>query len=216
MKPPLYPIFVDLECAPCLVVGGGPVATEKTEKLVEAGGDIRIVSITFTDTLRRMIADGSIRQHHERAYETADLDGRFLVIAATDDSDVNRQVWTDATARNMLANVVDVPELCNFIVPSIMRQGELGIAVSTGGASPVVARTIRQNIEKAVGPEWGELVAMFRATREELKQRYLTMPERAAAVETFLESDVLERLAAGDRDGAAELFAELLGTPVPR
>ena len=115
----------------------------------------------------------------------------------------------------MLVNVVDVPPLCNFIVPSIMRQGDLAVAVSTGGASPVVARAVRQRIEAEIGPEWGELVALLRATREELKQRFLTMPERAAAVERLLATDILDRLASGDPAGARALIAEHLGTAVP-
>ena len=95
------------------------------------------------------------------------------------------------------------------------RMSRASAAVSTGGASPVVARAVRERIEEEIGPEWGELVALLRATREELKQRYLTMPERAAAVERLLTSDILDRLARGDRQGAHDLIAEYLGTPVP-
>lgn len=213
-QPVLYPVFINLTGRQCLVVGGGPVATEKTEKLLEVGARVRIVSLAFTDTLRGLIASGAISEAHERAYGAGDIDQCLLVIAATNDGEVNRRVRDDCRAANILVNVVDVPVLCDFIVPSIMRDGELAIAVSTGGASPVVAREIRQRIERAIGPEWGELVALFRETREALKERYTTMPSRQAAVEAFLESDVLERLAQGDREGAAALFAEVLGTPV--
>lgn len=210
-----YPAFIDLTGRRCLVVGGGPVATEKTEKLLDAGAAVRLVSLTLTDALRHLVDRGAIAAFAHRGYETGDLDGCFLVIAATNDADVNRRVWEDAEARNMLANVVDVPDLCNFIVPSIMRHGELAVAVSTGGASPVVAREVRRRIEREIGPEWGELVAILRATREELKQRFTTMPSRAAAVEALLETDVVERLAAGDRDGAHALVEAHLGTRVP-
>jgi siroheme synthase-like protein len=210
-----YPAFLDLTGRRCLVVGGGPVGTEKAEKLIEAGAYVRLVSPEITPELEGRVAGGSIAEFHRRGYASGDLDGCLLAIAATDDACVNRCVWEDAEARRMLVNVVDVPPLCNFIVPSVMRHGELAVAVSTGGASPVVARTVRQRIEGAIGPEWGELVTMMRATREELKARYDTMPARAAAVEQLLETDIVERLAAGDRDGARELIAAYLGTAVP-
>jgi siroheme synthase-like protein len=213
--PVLYPAFIDLRGRRCLVVGGGPVGTEKAEKLVGAGADIRLVSPEITDSLTELVATGAIAEFHRREYRTADLDDCILVIAATNEAEVNRQVWEDGEARRMLVNVVDVPPLCNFIVPSIMRHGELAVAVSTGGASPVVARAVRQRIEGEIGPEWGELVGLLRATREDLKQRFLTMPERAAAVERLLATDIVDRLAAGDREGARDLIEQYLGTLVP-
>lgn len=210
-----YPAFIDLTGKRCLVVGGGPVGTEKTEKLLDAGADVRLVSPQITPRLAALVASGALGEFHRRGYQTADLDGCLLVIAATADADVNLGVWQDAEARTMLVNVVDVPPLCNFIVPSIMRHGELAVAVSTGGASPVVARTVRERIQAEIGPEWGELVGLMRQTREELKRRFTTMPSRAAAVERLLESGIVERLAAGDRDGAHALMQEHLGTEVP-
>ena len=214
--PAFYPAFIDLTGRRCLVVGGGPVGTEKAEKLVDAGAEVRLVSPEITDRLAELVTAGTIGEFHRRGYRSADLEDCLLVIAATNEAAVNRQVWEDGESRRMLVNVVDVPPLCNFIVPSIMRHGELAVAVSTGGASPVVARAVRQRIEAEIGPEWGELVALLRATREELKQRYLTMPERAAAVERLLTTDILDRLVDGDRDGARDLIAEYLGTAVPR
>jgi precorrin-2 dehydrogenase/sirohydrochlorin ferrochelatase len=213
--PVLYPAFIDLRGRRCLVVGGGPVGTEKTEKLVDAGADVRLVSPEITDRLAELVDGAAIAEFHRRAYRPEDLDDCILVIAATGDAEVNHRVWEDGEARRMLVNVVDVPLLCNFIVPSIMRHGELAVAVSTGGASPVVARAVRQRIEGEIGPEWGELVELLRATREELKQRFLTMPERAAAVERLLATDIVDRLAAGDRDGARGLIEQHLGTVVP-
>jgi siroheme synthase-like protein len=210
-----YPAFLDVRGRRCLVVGGGPVGTEKAQRLIASGARVRLVSPQITPQLDAMVASRAIDEFHRRGYETADLEGCFLVIAATSDAAANQRVWRDGESRAILVNVVDVPDLCNFIVPSIMRHGELAVAVSTGGASPVVARAVRRRIEATVGPEWGELVAMLRATREELKARYTTMPARAAAVEALLETDVLERLAAGDRAGARDLIETRLGTAVP-
>ena len=140
-------MFVDVEGRRCLVVGGGPVATEKVEKLLEHGAVVRLVSPETTDSLAAMVASGAVAEHRARAYAPEDLDGCFLVIAATNLDAVNRMVWQDAEARNLLCNVVDVPPLCNFIVPSIVRRGELALAISTGGASPVVAKHIRRELE---------------------------------------------------------------------
>jgi siroheme synthase-like protein len=110
----------------------------------------------------------------------------------------------------MLCNVVDVPPLCNFIVPSIVRRGELALAISTGGASPVVAKHIRQELEGRYGPEWEALVALLRDVRDDLKERYPDMPGRRDAVERLMATDVVERLAAGDLDAVDALVRETL------
>ncbi|HSI31112.1 MAG TPA: bifunctional precorrin-2 dehydrogenase/sirohydrochlorin ferrochelatase [Miltoncostaeaceae bacterium] len=210
-----YPMFVDVEGRRCLVVGGGPVATEKVEKLLEHGAVVRLVSPETTDSLAAMVASGAVAEHRARAYAPEDLDGCFLVIAATNLDAVNRMVWQDAEARNLLCNVVDVPPLCNFIVPSIVRRGELALAISTGGASPVVAKHIRRELEQVYGPEWEALVDLLRDVRDELKSRYPDMPSRRDAVERLMETDVVRRLADGDEEGARELAHRVLDIGVP-
>jgi precorrin-2 dehydrogenase/sirohydrochlorin ferrochelatase len=209
-----YPMFVDIEGRRCLVVGGGPVATEKVEKLLEHGAVVRLVSPEVTDALAALVASGEVAEHRRRGYRTEDLEGCFLVIAATDLDAINRMVWQDAEAANMLCNVVDVPPLCNFIVPSIVRRGELALAISTGGASPVVAKHIRRELERAYGPEWEALVELLRDVRDELKLRYPDMPSRRDAVERLMETDVVQRLADGDDDGARELAHRVLDVGV--
>ena len=205
-----YPMFVDLEGRRVLVVGGGPVATEKVEKLLDHGAAVRLVSPEITDELRGMVDAGRMHEYHPRPYEPGDLDGVFLVIAATNLDAVNRMVWQDAEARNLLCNIVDVPPMCNFIVPSIVRRGELALAVSTGGASPVVAKHIRRQLEETYGPEWEALVDLLREVREELKSRYLDMPSRRDAVERLMDTDVVQRLAGGDDEGARRLARTVL------
>jgi siroheme synthase-like protein len=203
-------MFVDLEGRRCLVVGGGPVGTEKAQKLLEHGAVVRLVSPQITAELAQMVASGQIAEHHARAYRTEDLDGIFVVIAATNLEAVNRMVWQDAEARDLLTNVVDVPPLCNFIVPSIVRRGELALAISTGGASPVVAKHIRRELEERYGPEWEALVALLRDVRDELKEIYPDMPSRRDAVERLMGTDVVERLAAHDVRSVNELVRETL------
>ena len=205
-----YPMFVDLEGRRCLVVGGGPVAAEKVGKLLLHGAVVRLVTPAMTDELATMVASGDVAEHRPRAYLPEDLDGCFLVIAATNLDAINRMVWQDAEALNLLCNVVDVPPLCNFIVPSIVRRGELALAVSTGGASPVVAKHIRRELEEAYGPEWEALVELLRDVRDELKARYPDMPGRRDAVERLMGTDVVRRLADGDDDGARELAHRVL------
>ena len=205
-----YPMFVDIEGRRCLVVGGGPVATEKTEKLLDHGAAVRLVSPEITPELAELVARGAVDEFHRRPYRPSDLEGCFLVIAATNLDAINRMVWQDAEALNMLCNVVDVPPLCNFIVPSIVRRGELAIAVSTGGASPVVAKHIRLQLEETYGPEWEALVALLRDVRDELKLRYLDMPSRRDAVERLMETDVVQRLADGDDESARRMARQVL------
>jgi precorrin-2 dehydrogenase/sirohydrochlorin ferrochelatase len=205
-----YPMFVDLEGRRCLVVGGGPVATEKTEKLLLHGAAVRLVSPDVTPELAELIAGGAVEEFHERPYLPSDLEGCFLVIAATNLDAINRMIWQDAEALNLLCNVVDVPPLCNFIVPSIVRRGELAIAISTGGASPVVAKHIRAQLEETYGPEWEALVALLRDVRDELKLRYLDMPSRRDAVERLMETDVVQRLADGDDESARRMARQVL------
>lgn len=208
-----YPMFVDIEGRRALVVGGGPIATEKVEKLLDHGAAVRLVSPDVTPELQEMVDRGLMHEFHRRPYEPADLDGCFMVIAATNLDAINRMIWQDAEALNILCNVVDVPPMCNFIVPSIVRRGELALAISTGGASPVVAKHIRRELEHQYGAEWEALVDLLRELRDDLKVRYLTMPDRRDAVEKLMETDVLERLAAGDHDQARELARAVLDIP---
>lgn len=205
-----YPMFVDIEGRRCLVVGGGPVATEKTEKLLDHGAVVRLVSPAITPELRALVDGGQIAEHHERPYDPADLDGCFIVIAATNLDAINRMVWQDAEARGVICNVVDVPPLCNYIVPSIVRRGELAIAISTGGASPVVAKHIRRDIQQRYGPEWQALVDLMRDLRDELKVRYTDMASRRDAMERLMETDIVERLADHDHDAVRTLVREIL------
>ncbi len=205
-----YPMFVDIEGRRCLVVGGGPIGTEKAQKLIEHGASIRLVAPTITDELRDMVDHGQIAEYHARAYDPSDLDGCFLVISGTNLDAINRMVWQDAEAAGVICNIVDVPILCNFIVPSIVRRGELAVAISTGGASPVVAKHIRREIAATYGPEWEALVDLLRELRDELKLRYLDMPSRRDAVERLMATDVVARLADGDSEAVRALVRETL------
>ena len=169
----------------CLVVGGGSVGLEKAAGLVACGAEVTVVSPQLHDGLRALGVEW-----RDRRYETADLERMFLVIAATSDRGVNEQVHADAEARAMLCNVADVPELCNFILPAVHREGPIAVAVSTGGASPALAKRLRSQIAELVRPEHGDLAEELRALRPEVKERFGTYEERR----DYFEELVTERL----------------------
>lgn len=206
-----YPMFLDVEGRTCLVVGGGPVAQERTRKLLEHGARVRLVSPAITPQLNDMVAQFEIAEFRNREYVTSDLEGCRLAVAATNSAAVNGAVRADARERNVLCNVADDPASGDFIVPALVRRGDLAIAVATGGASPVVSSHVRAVIEDAFGPEWGELLAILGGLREELKRRVPEPGARSSRMRDVLESDVLGLLARGESRAAEGRIRELLG-----
>jgi siroheme synthase-like protein len=168
-----YMACLDLEERSCLVVGGGAVGVEKALGLLDCGARVTVVAPHAAPELRDLPVEWL-----ERPYETSDLDGRFLVLAATENTDVNRRVHADAEARSLLCNVADVPDLCNFILPAVHREGPIAIAVSTGGASPALAQRIRGDIAVEIGPEYAELARRLQALRPWAKDHFSTYEER--------------------------------------
>ena len=168
-----YMACLDLEGRDCLVVGAGPVGLEKIEGLLDARARVTVVSPAAIPAVQDLPVSWV-----QREYETADLEGRFLVIAATNVPEVNRRVYEDAERRSLLCNVADVPELCNFILPAVLRLDPIAIAISTGGASPVLAQRLRRDIEQIVGPEHQELALELRRLRPWAKANLATYEER--------------------------------------
>ena len=160
---PYYPALLDLTGRRVLLVGGGEVAGRKLASLLEAGALVRLVSPELNVLCRDQL-DHRV-EYLARGFEPSDFGGVCLAVSATDDPAVNRAVAEEAGRRNIFVNVVDVPELCSFIVPAIIRQGELCIAASTGGAAPAVARRIREGLQDSFGPEWGPYLKLMRAMR---------------------------------------------------
>jgi siroheme synthase-like protein len=168
-----YMACLDLEGRSCLVVGGGPVALEKVRGLLDCAARVTVVAPELVDELRALPVEVV-----ERRYRPSDLDDRFLVVAATSTPDVNRRIYRDACARALLCNVVDVPELCTFILPAVLRRDPIAIAVSTGGASPALAQRIRDDIGDVVGAEHADLARRLRELRPRAKELYPTYEER--------------------------------------
>jgi siroheme synthase-like protein len=171
---PYYPILLNIQGKKCLIVGGGEVALRKAQMLVEHGATVEVVSPTFCPELNQLVKDGTIQAIH-RDYETADLNDVFLAVAATDDIKTNEKVATEARKIGILVNVVDKPDISDFIVPSYFRRGDIIVAVSTSGRSPALARKIRGELERDFKAEYAQLAVIASEVRNELKQRGVTV-----------------------------------------
>jgi precorrin-2 dehydrogenase/sirohydrochlorin ferrochelatase len=185
---PLYIACLRLEGRSCLVVGGGDVGLEKVEGLLACGGQVTLIAPDAVPELEEYAREGSIRWEG-RAFADPDLDGRFLAIAATDDTDVNISVYEGAERRAMLVNVVDVPPLCNFILPAIVRSGPLAIAISTAGASPALAKRMKREIAEGFGEPYARLAVMLNDARGWAKATLPTYQDRKEFFEGIVNGD---------------------------
>jgi len=197
---PYYPAILDIAGRQALVIGAGSVGEGKIEGLLRGAARVRVVSLTATERVREWAEEGLI-ELELRAYRSTDLDGCFMVIAATEDNDTNVRVFEEAEARQMLCNVVDVTHLCNFILPSIVRHGDLAIAVSTGGASPAMARRIRIALGQCYGDEYELALKILGSLREEMKQRYPAFEDRKVLFERMVYNNFMDLLRTGDAAG---------------
>jgi siroheme synthase-like protein len=168
-----YMTCLDLDGRSALVVGGGKVALEKVRGLLECGADVTVVAPRAVAELRELDVEILLR-----GYREADLDDRFLVVAATATSSVNRRVSEDAERRSLFCNVADVPELCSFILPAVLRRDPIAVAVSTGGASPALAQRIRDDVGDVIGPEHVALARRLRELRPWARSNLATYDDR--------------------------------------
>jgi precorrin-2 dehydrogenase / sirohydrochlorin ferrochelatase len=205
---PFYIACLRLTGRRCVVVGGGEVGLEKVEGLLACDGRVVLVAPDAVPELRELAAEGSI-QWLRRDYRAGDLKSTFIAIAATDDTDVNIRVYEDAERRAMLVNVVDVPPLCNFILPAIVRTGPLAIAISTAGASPALAKRIKREIADAYGEPYARLAVLLNEARGWAKATLPTYQDRKAFFEEIVngEPDPVELLRAGHEAAVRELLA---------
>ncbi len=192
-SPKYYPVYVDLNRRRSLVVGAGKVAARKVRSLLEAGALVRVVSPDAVEEVAELARQGKI-DWQKRTFAESDLEGTFLVVGAAGDPEVNRQVYEAADSASILINIVDEPGLCNFIVPSVIRHGEFQIAISSGGASPVLARKIREVLQYRFGPNYGELVEELSRIREGLKERLPDESKRRQFWEQLIDLDFFDSL----------------------
>lgn len=201
------PIFVDLRDLPVVVVGGGAVAARKIESLLRAGARVRVIAPEVTDE----IASFREIETELRAYEEDDLEGAFLVIAATDDEKINRAVSEEARQRRIFCNVVDRPELCSFIVPSVVERGPIKVAISTGGLSPALSRRLRLIIGQHVGDEYVKLAAVLGTVRPLVRSQAGSAESHKRVFELLIDSELIDAIRAGDRTMAEDILFQALG-----
>jgi precorrin-2 dehydrogenase len=204
---PFYIACLRLSGRRCVVVGGGEVGLEKVEGLLACDGRVVLVAPDAVPELEALAAEGSI-EWERREYAREDLEGTFVVIAATSDTDVNIRVYEDAERRAMLVNVVDVPPLCNFILPAIVRTGPLAIAISTAGASPALAKRIKAEIAATYGEPYARLAVLLNDARGWAKGTLPTYQDRKAFFEGIVngDPDPIELLRAGDDRAVVDLI----------
>lgn len=207
----LYPVFLDLADRLVVVVGGGTVATERVARLAAHGAAVRVVSPDLSPLLAEMASDGRVADHRARRYEEGDLDGAVLVVAATDDPGVNRLVRDHARAAGAQVNVADDPGGSTAVIPALMRQGDLTVAITTGGASPVVSRRIRQDLERRFGPGWAGLLALLGEARADLLAATPDVADRRARVERLIDSGMVDRIADEGADACRARVRAALG-----
>jgi precorrin-2 dehydrogenase/sirohydrochlorin ferrochelatase len=214
---PFYIACLKLSGRRCLVVGGGEIGLEKVEGLLACDGDVTLLAPEAVPALQELAAEGSITWEQREYAGIEDLEGVFMVIASTDDTDVNIKIYDDAEERAMLVNVVDVPPLCNFILPAIVRTGPLAIAISTAGASPALAKRMKREVSELFGEEYARLAVMLNDARGWAKGTLPTYQDRKAFFEGIVngDPDPIELLRAGDEGAVQEIIesARLAATP---
>jgi precorrin-2 dehydrogenase len=213
LETPFYIACLRLSGRQCVVIGGGDVGLEKVEGLLVCDGDVTLVAPEAHPELAQLALEGSIRWH-QREYADGDLDGALIAIAATDDTDLNIRVFQDAEARSMLVNVVDVPPLCNFILPAIVRTGPLAVAISTAGASPALAKRMKREIAEQFGEAYAVLAVLLNEARGWAKATLPTYQDRKEFFESIVngDPDPVELLRAGDVEAVRDLIADAQST----
>jgi precorrin-2 dehydrogenase/sirohydrochlorin ferrochelatase len=211
---PFYPIFLDITNKPCLVVGGGKVAERKVLSLLKAGADVTIISPGLTTELKDLVKKKKIR-HVPKRYRPGDLagyiKGAFLVISATNSEKINKKIHAEAEKTGKLVNVVDSPGLCNFIVPSVVERGNLKIAISTSGRFPMLAKTLRGNLEWSIPGEYETFVDILGAVRDKLLKEGVRYDKMIEIYQTLLSSLRLDWIKENSRHKINVLLKELLG-----
>lgn len=199
----VYPINLKLTGRCCAVVGGGAVAERKAAALIAAGAEVTVFSPVLTPGLSALQAAGSLRWT-PRVYIDGDLHNFFLVFCATDQPEINRQAAAAARAAGAMVNIADAPELSDFYVPAHIAQGDLLITVSTGGASPALARRMREEMAARYGPEYGQYLALIAKLRPEMKKRLATAKAREKFWRETIDQEVLDLLRKGKFSEAEE------------
>ena len=214
---PFYIACLKLRARRCLVVGGGALGLEKAEGLLACSADVHVLAPDVVGEVAQLAAEGSLTWERRDYAGKEDLEGAFMVIACTDDTDTNIRIYDDAEERAMLVNIVDVPPLCNFILPAIVRTGPLAIAISTAGASPALAKRMKHEISELFGEEYAQLAIMLNDARGWAKGTLPTYQDRKAFFEEIVngEPDPIALLREGKEQNVLALIAAAQRTHLP-
>jgi precorrin-2 dehydrogenase/sirohydrochlorin ferrochelatase len=205
-----YPIYLDIKNRKCLVVGGGSVGARKVQTLLTCGAKVTVVSPDVSDPLKELSKNHLISLH-QRPYRSADLKSMFLVIGATNSEKLNHQIRTDAECRNILCNIVDRPQDCNFILPSIISRGDLTISISTSGKSPALAKKLRKDLSKQFGEEYALFLKLMGQIRKTLLIRAHEPEAHKQLFEQLINRGLLEMIRDNNKDEIDSLLYEVLG-----
>ena len=209
----MYPLYLNIAERLCVVVGGGRVAERKVRGILAAAGRVRVVSPELTPVLAAL-ADSLAIEWRQKSYSMTDLDGAFLVFAATDSGEVQRAVHRDAQAAGLLINVADAPERCDFQVPATIRRGDLTLSVATGGKSPAVAAMVRQRLDRTFGEEYGLLTALAAQLRDQILAEEGDSGQTKVLFQQILHDDIVDWLRERRWDKVRQHLERVLGRPV--
>lgn len=205
-----YPINLDINNRECLVVGAGGVGTRKVKTLIDCGAHVTVVSPDVSNDIRALETQGRVTVN-ARPYRTRDLDGKFLVIGATGDEAVNRKISEDAGNINLLCNIADVPDACNFILPSIVERGDLAIAISTSGKSPAFAKKLRKHLENEFGDEHALFLKLMGCIRKKLLAETHEPEAHKHLFERIIDSNLPDLIKAGKYEAIDAVLFDILG-----
>ncbi len=205
-----YPVCLDIKDRRCLVVGGGQVGTRKVRTLLDCGARVSVVTPKATEALTELAARGRIALAL-RDYRSDDQNGAFLVIGATSDASLNQRIHEDAETAGRLCNIADQPRRCNFIVPSVIQQGDLQLTISTSGKSPAFARHLRRQLQVQFGPEYGLFLELMGAIRKRLLAQAHAPEAHKQIFERLISEDLLGLIRSNDHRKIDTVLAEVVG-----
>ncbi len=208
-----YPVCLDVSNRHCVIIGGGEVAARKAQRLVQCGARVTVVSRKLSAEMMGMKEKHTI-SHIDADYDAAHLRDAFMVIGATDRNEINESIAGDARSLGIMVNIVDDPEHCDFILPSVMNRGDLSISISTGGKSPALAKKLRLEMEKRYGPEYAVLLNILGALREKIVAAGASSDENRKLFEAVLNSDILEAIRDKDHDRTLQIIRDLTGKEI--
>lgn len=209
--PRYYPAYLDIKGKKCVVVGGGEVAERKVNLLLRCGADITIISPDLTEGLEELSLNGEIKYIKDE-FKEKHLKNAFLVIGATDNHKVNLKIYKEGSKSEILVNIADSPNLCNFTVPSVVERGELVIAISTGGKSPSLSKKIREELEVRYGIEYAEFLKMMGELRERILHKIPDKNKREEIYKRLVNSDIIDLIKNGNGESARKRVEKIINS----